>query len=29
VIMDQQKSPKNLPEQTRVHQNRSGRSLLA
>jgi len=29
MIMDQQKSPKNLPEETLSHHNRSGRSLLA
>jgi hypothetical protein len=29
MIMDQQKSPRNLPEQTRPHHNRSGRSFLA
>ncbi len=29
MIMDQQKSPKNLPEETLPHHNRSGRSLLA
>ena len=29
MIMDQQKSPKNLPEETLRHHNRSGPSLLA
>ena len=29
MIMDQQKSPKNLPEETLPNHNRSGRSLLA
>jgi hypothetical protein len=29
MIMDQQKNPKNLPEETLPHQKRSGRSLLA
>jgi hypothetical protein len=28
MIMDQQKSPKNLPEETLPHHNRSGPSLL-
>jgi hypothetical protein len=28
MIMDQQKSPKNLPEETLLHHNRSGPSLL-
>jgi len=29
MIMDQQKSPKNLPEETLPHHNTSGPSLLA
>jgi hypothetical protein len=29
MIMDQQKSPKNLPEETRPHHNSSGPSLFA
>jgi hypothetical protein len=28
MIMDQQKSPKNLPEETLLHHNSSGRSLF-